>query len=365
MPRPTVARIDASALRFNFAVLRGALRDDVRVLAVVKADGYGHGAAIVAPVLADAGADAFGVATVAEGVELREAGISQSILVLTGAAADDVDAVHEYRLTVALADLDMARRVAARLGSRRLGVHLKIDTGMGRLGVAPSDLPSFLTHLRGLSQLEVQGVFSHLGDADDAHGEYTNVQLQRFQEAIATVRVFGFVPRAAHLANSVAALTRADTHFNLVRPGIALYGVRPPGAKVDLLPVMSLRTRIWQLKEVPAGQAISYGQTFVTKRHSRIAVLPIGYADGYDRSLSNRAAVLVRGRRAPVVGRVCMDLTLADVTDIPGAQVDDEVTLWGRDGDSQIAVEEVAQWQDSIPYEVLTRVGKRVPRVVK
>lgn len=364
--RPTVAYIDTGALRHNFALLRARLPPEVAVLPVVKADGYGHGATLVTPVLAAAGADAFGVATVAEGVELREAGIAQPILVLAGTGRGDVETALAFRLSVAVVDEHMARDLAAAVKAHPLPVHLKLDSGMARLGVTSDALPGFLAALRELPQLEVEGVFSHFGDADAVSSPHADRQQAVFSRQVETVGAAGFRPRWIHLANSAATLTRPDSHWNLVRPGVVLYGVAPECARdFDARPVMHLRTRIWQLKSVPAGSAVSYGQTYVTRRSSRIAILPIGYADGYDRSLSNRGEVLVRERRAPIIGRVCMDLTVVDVTDVPGASVGDEVVLWGRQGEAALSVSEVAAWQDSIPYEVLTRVGRRVPRVLQ
>lgn len=362
--RPTVACIDLEALRGNFAAVRARLPAAVSVMAVVKADGYGHAARLVAPVLVSAGADMLGVATVEEGVELREMGIAAPIVVLAGALRAEADVAVACRLSVAVVDAAMARDLAAGLGERPLPVHLKLDTGMSRLGVREEALGGFLDVLKSLPQLRVEGVFSHFADADDASGEYADRQLGRFREQVERVRGMGFQPRWIHLANSVATLGRSDTHGNLVRPGIILYGVVPGGAAAGpWRPVMHLRTRVWQVKEIPADTPVSYGLTFAVRRRSRIAVLPIGYADGYPRALSNRGEVLVRGRRAPVIGRICMDLTMVDVTDLPGVAAGDEVVLWGRQGEAELPVGEVAGWHDTISYELLTRVGKRVPRV--
>lgn len=361
--RPTVAWIDASALRANFAAIRARVAPQIDILAVVKADGYGHDAQLVAPVLAAAGASLFGVATVDEAIAVRTAGITQPILVLAGASVDAVDTLLEHDLQVALIDAHLARSFARALGDRRLRVHVKIDSGMSRLGVPPSGLSEVIEVLKSAPSLVVEGVFSHLADADDCRTPYADSQLRLFKEGVAALAQAGIKPRWVHLSNSVASLTRPDMHFNLVRPGIALYGVTPAGAAdAALAPVMALRTRVWQLKSVPAECAVSYGQTFITRRPTRIAVLPIGYADGYGRALSNKGQVLVRGRRAPIIGRVCMDLTLVDVTDIPGVELEDEVVLWGSDRGASLNVAEVGAWQDSIGYEVLTRLGKRVPR---
>jgi len=365
--RPTVAAIDAASLRHNFALLRARIPADVGVLAVVKANGYGHGALLVAPILAAAGAQWLGVATIEEGVELRRAGVRTPILVLTGASGGDVAVLREHDLAVALLDRDMARTLAVAAGGSRLRVHLKVDTGMGRVGALPAELPALVDEVRGTGAFDIEGLFSHFANADSVERDYSDYQLRAFRQSLEVLATAGIRPRWVHLANSAATLSRPDAHFSLVRPGIALYGIPPAPqfASVGLRPVMRLTTRVWQLKRVPSEFPVSYGQTFVTRRPSVLAVLPIGYADGYDRALSNRGAVLVRGQRAPVVGAVCMDLTMVDVTDVPGVQPGDEVVLWGRQGEAEISVTEVAQWQGSVAYEVLTRLGNRVPRVLR
>ncbi|MFQ5666077.1 MAG: alanine racemase [Candidatus Binatia bacterium] len=364
--RPTCATIEGAALRNNYALVRAALAPGSSLLAVVKADGYGHGATLVAPILEAAGAGGLGVATVAEGVELRCSGVRKPILVLTGATGGDVVALREHQLSVAVVDREMARELAAAAGGYRVRVHVKVDTGMGRLGALPADLPALVDELQRAGTFEIEGVFSHFGNADRVDQEYSDYQLRVFRGAVETLHEMGVRPRWVHLANSAATLSRPEAHFSLVRPGIVLYGV-PPGATpapAGLQPVMRLATRIVQLKTVPSEFPVSYGQTFVTRRRSVLAVLPIGYADGYDRALSNRAAVLVHGQRVAVVGAVCMDLMMVDVSDLRGVRVGDEVVLWGRQNSAEITVSEVAQWQGSVAYEVLTRLGKRVPRVL-
>ncbi|MBI4515633.1 MAG: alanine racemase [Deltaproteobacteria bacterium] len=364
--RPTIAQIDGAALRSNLAAVRSGLAPGVGLLAVVKADAYGHGATLVAPLFERAGVDAFGAATVEEAVELRGAGVTKPIVVLTGAEPTQIEALLDYRLSVALLDAAMAQQMRPLLRGRRLSVHVKIDTGMGRLGVTPEELPALLQVVQGVPELSVEGIFSHFANADLGNQEFAAYQLQLFERAVATARSLGLRPRFLHLANSAAALTWPATHFSLIRPGLALYGIAPvANCSLPLAPAMRVVTRIVQLKAVPAERPLSYGQTFVTRRPSRIATIPVGYADGYDRRLSNRAQVLVRGRRAPVVGAVCMDLTLVDVSDIPDVARGDEVVLWGRQGEDEITVAEVAAWQSSITYEVMTRLGKRVPRVLR
>jgi len=365
--RPTFAAIDAAALRSNFTLLRTALPSPTSILAVVKADGYGHGAKLVTPILEQAGADWLGVATVEEGVEIRAAGARKPILVLTGASRGDVQAALEHRLSVAVLHREMARELASHLNARRLPVHIKVDTGMGRLGVLPADVPALVDELQRAGCFDIEGIFSHFANADGVTRDYSDYQLRGFRQVLGALVAGGVRPRWVHIANSAAALSRPDTHLSLIRPGIALYGVPPASVAPPrgFQPAMRLVTQIVQLKHVPSEFPISYGQTFVTRRPSIVAVLPIGYADGYARALSNRASVLVRGQRAPVVGAVCMDLTMVDVTDIPGVQLGDEVVLWGRQNGAEIKVTEVADWQGSISYEVLTRLGRRVPRVLE
>jgi alanine racemase len=233
--------------------------------------------------------------------------------------------------------------------------------------VLPADVPALVDELQRAGCFDIEGLFSHFANADGVTRDYSDYQLRSFQQAIEAMTAAGARPRWIHIANSAATLSRSDTHLSLVRPGIILYGVPPASmpAPAGVRAVMRLVTRIVQLKRVPSEFPVSYGQTFVTRRPSLLAVLPIGYADGYARALSNRAAVLVRGRRAPVVGAVCMDLTMVDVTDIEGVQLGDEVVVWGRQNGAEITVAEVADWQGSISYEVLTRLGKRVPRVLQ
>lgn len=366
--RQTFAVIDTEALRHNFARIRERVAAGVAVLAVVKANAYGHGAAIVAPVLEKAGADAFGVATIGEAVELRSAGIGKPIVVLSPVGAADVPALLEHRVAVALPYAEVAAELAAAAKGHRLRVHLKIDSGMGRLGATRDALPALLDAVRAAGNLDVEGVFSHFGNADDVFTPHCEAQVAEFHEALEIAAASGLQPRWVHLANSAATLMRPEVHFDMVRPGIALYGIKPPCVDaIALRPVMRMVTHALQVRELPSGTPVSYNQNFTTRRPSRIAVLPIGYADGYSRALSNRAEVLVRGVRAPVVGNVCMDLTMVDITDVPGAPVapGEEIVLWGNQAGGFISADEVGAWQGSIGYEVLNRVGKRVPRLVQ
>lgn len=366
--RPTFCSIDLAALRWNFRQVRKKVGCKVQVLSVVKANGYGHGARHIAKTLSAAGSDAFGVATLEEGVELREAGIRSPIVILAGFYPAQLDQFLRHRLIPVAIEPDGLRRLEtlARKRGASLGFHLKIDTGMGRIGFPASELDSWLPELSGLKALRLAGVFSHFSHAEDVGGSYTQNQVKIFRAAVERLRAAGYNPPLIHLANSAAVITLPGAHFSMVRPGLMLYGIYPSAEmarRIMLKPVLSWKSRILQLKRLPKGSSVSYGRTFVTKRESRIATLPVGYADGYHRLLSNRGAVLVRGRRAPIVGRVCMDLTMVDVTDIRGVRQGDEVVLLGKQGRNTISADEMAAWAATISYEILTSISARVPRV--
>ena len=366
--RPTVCFIDHEALRWNLRQIRQRVGTQVKILCMVKANGYGHGAAAIAKTLAGAGADAFGVATLEEGVELRRAGIRAPVLVLAGAYDDQLDEFFNHSLTPVVHELsrlaDLEQSVQQR-GST-LPVQLKIDTGMGRLGLVAAECDAWIGDLKKLRALEIAGVFSHFSHAESVEGDYTRRQLEIFKRVIERLRAESIRPTLVHLANSAATITLPAAYFDMVRPGIMLYGVYPAPAmasQISLKPVLAWQTKILQLKKVPAGASISYGQTFITQRESLIATLPIGYADGYPRLLSNRGEVLVGGQRAQVTGRVCMDLTMIDVTDIRNVKQGDEVVLLGRQSDAEISADQIAAWANTISYEILTSISARVPRI--
>jgi alanine racemase len=368
--RPTHVEIDLDALRHNLEQARLQAGPDRKVLAVVKADAYGHGAARVAPALQAAGADFFGVAMVEEGAELRRAGIVRPILVLGGLYPGQEEEVLRQELVPCLFDLEAARRLdaCARQVGRVFPYHLKLDTGMGRVGFRPGELPAVLRELSALAGLAMEGVNTHLALADEPEHPFTDEQLRLFRDCLGEIRAAGFAPVHTHLANSAALFSREISECNLVRPGIVLYGGLPAAhfaGRLDLKPVMSFRTSVAQLKTVPAGTGISYGHRFRASRPTTLAAIPVGYADGYSRHLSNQGEVLVRGARATVAGTVCMDWTLIDVSHIPGVAVGDQVTLLGRDNGSVVTADEWAQKVGSISYEVFCQVSKRVPRIYK
>lgn len=368
--RPTRAEINLDALQHNLALIKKSAGDTKSILAVVKADAYGHGAVRVARSLAANRVDFLGVATCEEGVELRRASISTPIIVLGGAFVEQGDSVLEHDLIPVVYNLESAQALArsAAAGGTTIKVHIKIDTGMGRLGLLPGQIPSFFQELSKLKGLEINGVLTHLADTngDSAAGnEFTRRQIELFQQSIEDLSHMGIHPPYTHLANSAAIMADVSHACNLVRPGIMLYGIHPSkGMKrtIGLEPVMRLTSRIVSLKEVPRGTTISYGRTFTCERESRIAALPIGYADGYSRALSNRGEVLVQGRRARIAGVICMDMTMIDVTGIPGVALYDEAVLLGSQGTEQITAQEIAGLTHTIPYEVLCAVSARVPR---
>jgi alanine racemase len=368
--RPTCVEINLDALRHNLDQASRQAGEGRQVLAVVKADAYGHGAARVAMALQDAGADLFGVAMVEEGMDLRRAGVTRPVLVLGGIYPGQEAAILQHELTPALFDLQTAHRLDRFFfqAGRVCPFHLKVDTGMGRVGFRPEELETVLRELAGLRSLFMEGVISHLALADEPEHPFTDEQLLRFRAALERVRNAGFSPHLIHLSNSAALFSREVPECNLVRPGIVLYGGLPSAVfagRLDLQPVMSFRTSVVQVKEVPAGTGVSYNHRFVAERPTILAAIPVGYADGYSRHLSCKAEVLVRGRRARVAGTVCMDWTLIDVTDIPGVVVGDEVTLLGRDNGQVITAEEWAEKVGTISYEVFCQVSKRVPRIYK
>jgi alanine racemase len=367
--RPTVAEIDLGSLEFNYRQLQKRIPEGVKLLAVVKADAYGHGAIPISRKLEKLGVAYLGVAISDEGVELRKGGVKAPILILGGIYKEGVDRVLQFDLTPVVFQKETLRLLtkAAERWKKKVKVHLKVDTGMGRLGVPLNLWPTFLKELKRFPEIEIEGILSHFSMTDEEES-FTTHQWREFQEAVALAKEMGISYKFLHIANSGTLIAFPSYLGNLVRPGIMLYGAYPSLTFQDLIqlrPVMTLKTRIHFLKSVAPGTRISYGGAFITKRDSLIATLPIGYADGYSRHLSNQGQVLIRGKRAPVVGKVCMDFIMVDVTEIPNVSLGDEVILMGKQGKEQITAEEIAKKINSISYEVLCLIGKRVPRIYK
>jgi alanine racemase len=371
--RPTWVEISLSKLRRNYERVQ-RLAGRRQVMAVIKADAYGHGAVAVANCLVGCGADWFGVASVEEALELRAAGITQPILLLGGLYLSDPGDLIKFQLTPSVsstARLDTYAECARRYG-RPIEFHLKVDTGLGRLGVPPDRLAAFLEHYRTLEGVRLTGLLTHLASAEDLVATQTEEQGERFRAALAQLRSAGIEPAWTHVSNSSALLAGREFPENMVRIGGLLYGccrplVLPPGKELphrpEFEPALTFKSRVVYLKDVPSKTPLGYGEAFHTRRPSRIATVPVGYADGLNRALSNRGHAIVRGRLARLVGSISMDLSLLDVTDIPGVNVGDEVMLLGRSRQTSITALDIAQMLDTVPYEVLCLIGKRVPRL--
>ncbi len=365
--RPTAAMIELGALEHNFkeVVQRSQGRD---ILAVVKAQAYGHGAVAVSRRLLALGAHMLGVALVEEGKELRNAGIDAPILLMGSLFPEQAETIAALRLTPVVFTLPLAQAlsVAAQGMKTRIPVHVKIDTGMGRIGIAPEEAGEFISSLCMLPNIEVQGLMTHFADADLRDKAFASRQVERFAAVIRELDERGISIPLRHAANSAAVMDFAQALFTMVRPGLMLYGYNPleqGTPRAQLKPVLSLVTRIAFVKKVPAGVPVSYGRTFTTSRDSLIATLPIGYADGFSRGLSNKGEALVRGKRVPVVGRVCMDMCMIDVTGVPCVAEGDEAALIGSQGDERITADDIAAKIGTISYEVLCGVSNRVPRI--
>ena len=383
--RPVWAEIRLSALTHNMRAIRrqldsedasrGASKARPKILAVVKANAYGHGAVPVAGALGRAGADWFGVTCTAEGIELRESGIRKPILVLTGFWPGEEKNLLKYRLTPTIIRCEQLRRLEKAAARGRRGpatFHLKIQTGMNRLGMSPSELPCLVRTMADCPHLRLEGVFTHFASSEVFTDDKTEEQQRVFERALIQLRSLGFSAPLIHMANSAAVASRPASWATMVRPGLVLYGYHqsydPPVRTVDantkmpLRPVLSLRARLISLREIAPGQAVGYNGRWVAARTSRIAVISAGYADGLPRTLTNRGRVIVRGKFVPLVGTISMDLITADVTDVPDVQLGDVATIYGADGETSQWVSEVAAQLGTVTSELCCALGQRVPR---
>ena len=367
--RPTWIEVDLSAIGHNVDQLRSQIKPDTQLLVPLKANAYGHGAIAVGKYLEEKGVDFFGVASIDEAVTLRQGGIRTPILILNTILEEEVEAVFDHQLTQTVCTEELAIRFNQRasLLGKKIPVHVKVDTGMGRIGIWHEEALELVRFIRGLPYLDVQGLFTHLATADGTGPEATQHQIASFRTLVGRLEKESLLPPLLHVANSAGLLAHAASHFNLVRPGLAVYGISPFTEKnrssISLHSALSLKSKICFLKKVARGRRISYGGTYTTDKETVIATVPIGYADGYNRLLSNKGKVLVRGRRAPVAGRVCMDQLMIDVGQIPAVGVGDEVVLIGRQGTEEITVNEIAIHCKTIPYEVLCWFSARIPRL--
>lgn len=366
----TRAIIDLDAIAGNVSALRSITDPHARFMAVVKADAYGHGSVRISETALSNGADCLGVARIEEGYRLRDGGISAPIMVFGHITKPKLPDLVRYDLTATAFSLPFARAIsetAAKLG-KTVRVHAKVDTGMGRLGLVP-DVDALISDILAISKLpclDLEGIYTHFATADRTDRRFAAKQFELFLELLARLEKEGLEIPIRHAANSSAVINLPETHLDMVRLGIALYGLYPSKeidrSRIALIPAMSLKTGIIHLKKVPAGFPVSYGCTYKTSAPTIIATVPLGYADGYSRAFSNSGQMLVRGRTAPVVGRVCMDLTLLDVGHIPEVGLDDEVVVFGKQGDAEISADDLADSLDTINYEIVTSVSDRIPR---
>ncbi len=367
-----VAEIDVEAIKHNYNQIRQSVHMDTDIMPVVKADAYGHGSIEIANILQNEGAKRFAVAIVKEGVELREAGIRLPILVLGYTPPADIEALICNHLTQTVFSYEMAQEIASQ--AQRLNevahIHIKVDTGMGRIGFLPTQRSlEEIIKIAVLDNLHIEGIFTHFAAADEQDDTYTKKQWNIFNSFVNDLRNAGIVIPIVHTANSAAIINHEYTHCNMIRPGIILYGYYPShylqGKKLDLKPAMTLKSQIVHVKELPEGYYISYGRKYCTHQKTKIATIPIGYADGYSRRLTNKGSVLIHGQYAHIVGTVCMDQFMVDVSHIENVCVGDEVVLFGTQEDCCISVEEIAEELETISYEIVCMIGKRVPRVYR
>ncbi|MGF7184281.1 alanine racemase [Desulfitispora alkaliphila] len=361
------ADIDLKAIKSNMQLIRELISPGVEIMAVVKANAYGHGANKVSRTCLEAGADNLGVAIIEEAVDLRNIGITKPILVLGHTPIHKAQIAIEMNVTQTIYTLDQARslsELASRIG-KKAKIHLKVDTGMGRLGFTEGNWKDIYA-IAKLRNLEIEGIFTHFAVAD-CDPEYTRLQQERFDKILFQLKKDGIEIPKVHAANSAGIIQHPESYYNMVRPGLIIYGLYPDEgvdkSRIKLTPAMSLKTRIVHLKQVPPGTKISYGGTFVAENTSLIATIPIGYAHGYSRLLSNAGYAVVNGGKAPVVGRICMDQTMIDVTNLKDVKVGDEVLLFGHNNSEILPVEEVASTMGTVNYEIICKVSNRVPRI--
>jgi alanine racemase len=368
--RAAWAEIDLDALAHNMSEIRRLARKDALVTAVIKADGYGHGAKKIAQTLLDNGADRFAIAVLDEGIELRRAGFTVPILILGYTDAERAEEIISNELEQAVYSWELAEAISkeAVKQDKTAKIHIKIDSGMGRIGLQPNnDSVQLIKKISQLPNIAIEGIFTHFAVADATDKTYTNGQYEKFSWICKELDKENVKINIRHCANSATIIDLPDMHFNMVRAGIILYGLEPSDEvlldRIELRQAMSLKVRITHVKEIEAGQSVSYGRKFIADKKTKIASLPIGYADGYTRMLSGKAEALVKGKRVPVVGRICMDQCMIDVTGIDDVKVGDEVVLFGKQDGAFISIDELAAKLGTINYEIVCMIGKRVPRV--
>lgn len=364
------ANIDLEAIRSNVIQVKSRLKSDTKLMVIVKADAYGHGAVQVSKILENGMVDAYGVAIIEEAIELRESGITKPILILGHTPMEQFDLVVAYDVMQTIYQYEMAvelSREAIKQG-KIARIHIKIDTGMSRLGFCDShESLETIRKIASLKGIHIDGVFSHFAKADETDESSVKSQIERFDKFTGLLEEEGIHIPVKHMSNSAGMIEYPQAEYDMVRCGIVTYGIYPSKEvnhnTFNLLPAMELKSHVIYIKDVDEGTGISYGSTFVTKKRTRVATIPIGYGDGYSRNMSNTGKVIIRGQYAPIIGRICMDYFMVDVTDIKDVSQGDVVTLLGRDGECEISVETLAEWSHSFSYEMICTVGKRIPRV--
>ncbi len=362
--RPTWAEVNLRSLAHNLNQVKKTLPPKTKILATIKADAYGHGLIPVAGKLSACGVDYFGVASIDEGISLRFAGIKEPILILGLVLKEDIAPILEYKLTCTVCSYDLALELdrLARRERRTVPVHIKVDTGMGRIGENPEETLKLIRKIHRLEAVKIEGLFTHFALAD-ADRKFTVRQINLFNQLISRLKDQGINIPLLHTANSMAILAYPESHFNMVRPGLVLYGLYPkPGLEPRFKPVLSLKTKVMFVKKVPKGRGISYGHIYLTKDNTTIITLPVGYGDGYPRNLSNTADILLKGRRFKISGRICMDQIMVDVGNLK-VRLGDEAVLIGSQSGARITTEELAELCGTIPYEIVCGLGSRIPRV--
>ncbi len=366
--RPTFAEIDLDAIRHNLEIVGHIVKSDTQILGVVKADAYGHGIREVSKAIVDY-VDYFGVASLDEAAMLRRIGIQKPILVIGAILPEEIEGVLRFNVIQTVSDLDIPKRLSklAQSRNKKVKVHVKIDTGMGRLGFWHEEAIDFIKKIARLKNIIIDGIFTHFPNAE-ADKVFTYNQIKNFKRLIEKLWDNDIYIPIKHTANSIALIDFKDSHMNMVRPGLMMYGIYPKESlmkNILLKPALTLKTKITYLKSLPKGRNISYGMTYVTRESTKIATIPVGYGDGYSRHFSNKAQVLVNGARCSIAGRVCMDMCMVDLTGLKGIDVGEEVTLIGKQGHETITVNEMAEWAKTISYEIVCGISQRVPRIYK
>jgi alanine racemase len=367
MPVSTWAEVDLDRFAANLAAIRDHIGPGREILLVIKADAYGHGAVEMARAAEEEGVAHFGIATLHEGIQLRQAGVRRPIVVLSPLLPSEIADAVTHQLDPTISDLAFGRAfaAAAERAGRPLRFHVEVDTGMGRAGVSDAEADTFVAELCALPGLRLASVYTHFPDADDADLSFAHAQVARFRAAIERMTARGIAPPRIHASNSAGTLNLPEGRFDWVRVGLIAYGHQPPNAltRLALRPAMAFKSRVVQVRDLPAGAPVSYARTFVTSHPTRMGVVAVGYGHGLPWLLSNRGQMLVQGRRVPILGRVTMDLTMVDLSEVPDAAVGDEVVVFGEQGGAALGAEEVAQWSETLPYEILCTIGKRVARI--